>query len=77
MINILLFAQLQEAAGQSQVTMDASEVTVQQVKEWLEKQYTLTSLNQTMTAVNVEFATDETIVKSGDTVALIPPISGG
>ncbi|MFJ8261908.1 molybdopterin converting factor subunit 1 [Rummeliibacillus sp. NPDC094406] len=77
MINILLFAQLQEEIGQSQLMMDASEVTVQQVKEWLEEQYTLTSLQQTITAVNEEFATDETIVTSGDTVAFIPPISGG
>lgn len=77
MIKILLFAQYQEAIGQSEVIMEASEVTVQQVKEYLEGQYSLTSLQQTMVAVNEEFATDETIVKSGDTVALIPPISGG
>lgn len=77
MINILLFAHLQEQVGESQLTVALSDVTVAQLKEWLEKHYPQLSLQQTMTAVNEEFATDMTIVKSGDTIAFIPPISGG
>lgn len=77
MINILLFAHLQEQVGESQLKVALSDVTVAQLKEWLEKQYPQLALQQIMTAVNEEFATDTTIVKSGDTIAFIPPISGG
>jgi len=34
-------------------------------------------LDQVLTAINEEFAIDEDIVKDGDTVAFIPPVSGG
>lgn len=77
MINILLFAHLQEALGESKLSVELSDVTVAQLKEWMEKHYPQLSLQQIMTAVNEEFATDTTIVKSGDTIAFIPPISGG
>lgn len=77
MINILLFAHLQEQVGESHLKVALSDVTVAQLKEWLEKQYPQLSLQQIMTAVNEEFATDTTIVQSGDTIAFIPPISGG
>jgi len=76
-INILLFAHLQEAVGESKLTVDLSDVTVAQMKDWMEKHYPQLSLQQMMTAINEEFATDTTIIRSGDTIAFIPPISGG
>ncbi|MEK9199325.1 molybdopterin converting factor subunit 1 [Ureibacillus sp. 179-F W5.1 NHS] len=77
MIKILLFAHLQETIGQSELKVDVSDYTVGQLKDWMENQYPQLSLQNMMTAVNEEFATDDMIVKDGDTVAFIPPISGG
>ncbi|MEL5988631.1 molybdopterin converting factor subunit 1 [Kurthia gibsonii] len=77
MISILFFAQLQESMGQSQMEVPLAGKTVAEVKAWLEKEYPLLSLGQVMTAVNEEFARDQTIVNEGDKVAFIPPISGG
>lgn len=77
MISILFFAQLQESMGQSQMEVPLEGKTVAEVKAWLEKEYPLLSLGQVMTAVNEEFARDQTIVNEGDQVAFIPPISGG
>ncbi len=77
MINILLFAHLQEAVGAAKLTVELSDVTVAGLKEWMEQHYPQLSLQQMMTAINEEFATDTTIIKSGDTIAFIPPISGG
>lgn len=77
MISILFFAQLQESMGQSQMEVPLAGKTVAEVKAWLEKEYPLLSLEQVMTAVNEEFARDQTIVNEGDKVAFIPPISGG
>ncbi|GED19881.1 MULTISPECIES: molybdopterin converting factor subunit 1 [Kurthia] len=77
MISILFFAQLQESMGQAQMEVPLAGKTVAEVKAWLEKEYPLLSLAQVMTAVNEEFARDQTIVNEGDQVAFIPPISGG
>ncbi|MDD1502144.1 MULTISPECIES: molybdopterin converting factor subunit 1 [unclassified Lysinibacillus] len=77
MINILLFAHLQEMIGESKLCIDLADHTVGQIKEWMETQYSQVNLQHVMTAVNEEFATDATVVKKGDTIAFIPPISGG
>ncbi|QBK26866.1 molybdopterin converting factor subunit 1 [Ureibacillus thermophilus] len=77
MIKVLLFAHLQEAVGQSKVMVELEGCTVQDVKKWMEKEYPQLSLEQMMAAVNEEFVTDDAFVKDGDTLAFIPPISGG
>lgn len=77
MINILLFSYLQETIGVPTLQADLANHTVHQVKEWMETQYPDISLQHVMTAVNEEFALDTTVVKEGDTIAFIPPISGG
>ncbi|MBE7096055.1 molybdopterin converting factor subunit 1 [Bacillus cereus] len=78
MITILLFANLREEIGSDQLIIsEKQETTVQQLKEWLKASYCLQSLDRAMVAVNEEFVTDEEMIKAGDIVALIPPVSGG
>lgn len=77
MIEILFFAHLQETMGQSNLAVPLAGKTVAEIKDWLENEYPLLSLKQVMAAINEEFAVDQTIVKDGDTIAFIPPISGG
>ena len=78
MITILLFANLREEVGSERlVIIEKREMNVQQLKKWLEDKYQLQMLNKVMVAINEEFVTDEEIVKSGDIVAFIPPVSGG
>ncbi|CAG9611239.1 Molybdopterin synthase sulfur carrier subunit [Bacillus rhizoplanae] len=78
MITILLFANLREEVGSDQLLIiEKKEIRVHQLKEWLKDSYRLQSLDQVMTAINEEFAIDEDIVKDEDTVAFIPPVSGG
>ena len=78
MITILLFANLREEIGSDRfVILEEQEMTVQQLKEWLKASYSLQSLDRVMVAVNEEFVTNEEMIKAGDIVALIPPVSGG
>jgi len=76
MIEVLLFAGLKEAAGKEKLQLDISGLSLKEAKEKL-KDLELPNVKQAMIAVNEEFETDEYIVKSGDVVALIPPVSGG
>ncbi|PGL72557.1 molybdopterin converting factor subunit 1 [Bacillus sp. AFS055030] len=78
MIKVLLFAHLREKVGTDELTVtDQNGINVKALKDYLMTNYDLPQLNQIMTAVNEEFVTDEEIVNDGDTVAFIPPVSGG
>ena len=77
MITVLLFAHLQEQFGAEKITIHETELTVGKLKERLETEYNWSNAQRVMVAVNEEYAMDEDIIKNGDTVALIPPVSGG
>ncbi|MCW9130210.1 molybdopterin converting factor subunit 1 [Bacillus paramycoides] len=78
MITILLFANLREEVGSERlIIIEKREMNVQQLRKWLKDKYQLQTLDRVMVAINEEFVTDVDIVKAGDTVAFIPPVSGG
>ena len=76
MIKILFFAQLQEEIGAS-IHYDCSQCTVRDIREYVQQLYPQVTLVAAMAAVNEQYATDEDIVKDGDVVAFLPPVSGG
>ncbi|MFA1818963.1 molybdopterin converting factor subunit 1 [Virgibacillus oceani] len=77
MINVLFFAELQEAVGENKLSFDVENITVHELKStWLEK-YQVENLDKAMIAVNEEYVGEETVLQRGDVVAFIPPVSGG
>jgi molybdopterin synthase sulfur carrier subunit len=77
MIKVLLFAQFQEELGKNQVDLELGPTTVATLKNELMDRYNLLQLDQAMIAVNENYARSEDLINPGDTVAIIPPISGG
>ena len=77
MINVLLFAYLQDEAGKEKIILTDAPLTVQQLKQKLADDYGLKKLDNVMVAINEEYADDNDLIQNGDTVALIPPVSGG
>ncbi|MEI3597472.1 MULTISPECIES: molybdopterin converting factor subunit 1 [unclassified Oceanobacillus] len=77
MIKVLLFAELQETTGKSNLDIPVQNITVRQLKEKLKINYPQLNLHDVMTAINEEYAREDDAITSGDTVAFIPPVSGG
>jgi sulfur-carrier protein len=77
MITILLFAGIREEIGVEQLQLDKKEITVAELKQYLQAEYKLSSLDGVMVAINESFVTEDEVVKDQDTIALIPPVSGG
>jgi len=79
-ITVLLFAHYQDAAGYREAPLDAPDgATVATVASLIEARHPgLTGLlAHGRVAVNAEFANAETVLKEGDQVAFLPPMSGG
>lgn len=77
MIKVLLFAHLSEEIGKREVEIEAVGFTIAKLKNKLLEIYPTLPLAHVFTAVNEEYVTEETVLKSGDVVAFIPPVSGG
>lgn len=79
MIQILLFASLAQQAGTQKVSLNIdAPVSVDQVRNLLqEKVGQLKGLDNCLIALNEEYVESSDFVKSGDTIAFIPPVSGG
>ncbi|MED1202863.1 molybdopterin converting factor subunit 1 [Heyndrickxia acidicola] len=77
MVKILLFADLRDKFGRGELEMEAEGKTVKELKAELETMNNRISLDSVMVAVNEEFTGEDTTIKNGDIVALIPPVSGG
>ncbi|MEC1262309.1 molybdopterin converting factor subunit 1 [Bacillus swezeyi] len=77
MIKILLFANLAEQAGAQSINMEEEKTTTDRIRQFLKETYSLQGTDRAMIAVNEVYKRGNSEVKSGDTVAFIPPVSGG
>lgn len=79
-ITVLYFAHLAERAGTREETLELpAEATPATLKALLKQKHERLgdALNTCRVAVDEEFARDDTAIKPGQTVAFIPPVSGG
>lgn len=76
MINVLCFAHLKEQVGQEQVELAHDKMTVKELLNELHEKHSIQTDNL-IVAVNEEYAGPDDLIRTGDTVALIPPVSGG
>ncbi|QWG60838.1 molybdopterin converting factor subunit 1 [Bacillus mycoides] len=77
MIRVLLFANLQEEAGTSELQIEKENITVAELKDIVAKEYNVPVSAPIMIAINEEYANEDDTIHTGDVVALIPPVSGG
>lgn len=76
MNKILFFAHLRDTVGQESIEYNAKGITVSDLKQQISEKYDL-KVDNVMVSVNEEFATDDDIIQDGETIAFIPPVSGG
>ncbi len=77
---VLLFAQLAQAIGSDRVTIELSNgATVNEaLNELAQEHETIATMrNSIAVAINEQYCNISTELKDGDTLALIPPVSGG
>lgn len=77
MNKVLFFAHLRDEAGHESVEIEAAGKTVGELKKLIQQQYGVQKLDTSMTAINEEFAGNDEVINERDTIAFIPPVSGG
>ncbi len=78
-IHLLYFAAVAELIGKrtEERTLPNKDISVSELLSDLEQEYGEMAEPALRVAVNEEFVDKDYLLKGGDTVALIPPVSGG
>ncbi|GIV15680.1 MAG: molybdopterin synthase sulfur carrier subunit [Armatimonadota bacterium] len=78
-IHVLFFGHLKDQAGEQEQVVLPSPSTVKHLLNILCERHPELSqwLGVTRIAVNMEYASPDTLLHEGDEVALLPPMSGG
>ena len=79
-LTVRLFAHLRERAGRSEIVLEdlAEDLDVAGLKREIERREpAIGSLARVRGAVGTEYAAETRRLKDGETVSLIPPVSGG
>ena len=78
-ITVLFFGITTDLVGVSSLDLEVSKaLTIVGFKNLLKQNYaTLDKIDSYAIAVNESYATDEVVLKENDTIAVIPPVSGG
>jgi molybdopterin converting factor subunit 1 len=78
-ITILYFAGVRDAVGLPSEELQLSEesISISRLGAHLLERHPTLTLDGVRFAINEEFADSESLVRSSDLVALIPPVSGG
>ena len=74
-ITIKYFASLREQMGKAEQTLAVEGVTT--VADVVDRLSDTNLPENTLVAVNQEYANDTTLVQAGDEVAFFPPVTGG
>jgi molybdopterin converting factor subunit 1 len=78
-ITVLFFGITTDLVGKNTISYSVNTSTsVENLKNLLKTDYpNLKNIDDFAIAVNEEYATNELLLKEGDVVAIIPPVSGG
>lgn len=77
-VRVLAFGVLKEALGGSEVSLELREgATVADLLAEVTRSYPTARLEGIAVGVNAEYANAERVLKAGDEVGLLPPVSGG
>jgi sulfur-carrier protein len=76
MNKVLFFAHLRDTVGQESIEYNANGITVLDLKQQISEKYDL-KVENVMVSINEEFAANDDIIQDGETIAFIPPVSGG
>ena len=78
-IQVLFFGMAKDLVDKSNITLEFDEeISVELLREFLAKKYpSFSKLDSFAVAVNESYAEEEFVLSDNDTVAIIPPVSGG
>ena len=79
-VDVKLFAGAKQAAGRASIELDLADgATIADLRRALGREFTALEpvVRRAMFSINLEYATDATIIPSDAEVACIPPVSGG